>query len=140
MSGRLEAVLDVRSDNNLRQFVALIKGFKVSKALRSEAQSLGVPLTLITRVEELQLMLRLRNWRDWPMLYDVPAGGQIFGSLALDAGVEAILYESVITGRQCLAAFPQNFLNSSSFIELDDTVPSGDVPRRVDSTNFKQFV
>lgn len=140
VSGKLEAVLDVRSASNLQQFVALIRNFKVSKALRSEAQSLGVPQKVITSVQELQKMLGLPNWRDWPMLYDVPAAGQVFGAIAVEAGIEAVLYESVLTRKPCLAAFPQNFLNSSSFIELDDPVPSEAVPRRVDSTNFKTFV
>jgi hypothetical protein len=33
------------------------------------------------------------------MLYDVPAGGQIFGGVAVDAGIEGILYESVLRTR-----------------------------------------
>jgi hypothetical protein len=35
-------------------------------------------------------------------------------ALRVDAGIEGILYESVLTGKECLAVFPQNFLNSSS--------------------------
>ena len=74
------------------------------------------------------------------MLYDVPAGGQIFGGTAVDAGIEGILYESVLTGKECLAVFPQNFLNSSSYVELDDPAPSDDVRTRIDSTNFAEFI
>lgn len=74
------------------------------------------------------------------MLYDVPASGQIFGGIAMDAGIEGILYESVLTGKECLAVFPKNFLNSSSYIELDDPAPQGDVPTRIDSSNFSQFI
>jgi hypothetical protein len=140
VSGRVEALLDVRLHSNLQRFVALIKDFKISRALRLEAQTLGAPLELVRTVEAMQKGLGYANWRDWPMHYDVPAAGQIFGSIALDAGIEGILYESAITGKECLAVFPQNFLNSSAFIELDDQVPSQEIPRRMDSTNFKQFI
>lgn len=74
------------------------------------------------------------------MLYDVPAGTQVFGSIALDAGIEGIVYKSVMTGSECLALFPQNFVNSSSYIELDDPAPTDDVPRRIDSSNFNRFL
>ena len=74
------------------------------------------------------------------MLYDVPAGGQIFGGIAVDAGIEGILYESVLTGKKCVAVFPQNFQNSSSYVELDDPAPSDDVRMRMDSSNFAEFI
>jgi len=140
VSGKLEAVLDSRLDEKLEPFVALIKDFNLSPGLRSAARALKVPLDLVRTVGRLQDVLVKQNWRDWPMLYDVPAGGQIFGSIALDAGIEAIVYESVITGKPCLAIFPQNFLNSTAFVELDDPVPSDEIPRRMDSTNFTRFV
>ena len=126
---------------NLSKFVGLIKEFKLSKPLISEARRLGwSPLTLITTVAELKSVLRLDNWRNWPTLYDVPAGGQVFGGIAADAGVEGILYESVLTGKECLAVFPQNFLNSSSYVELDDPLPSDDIRKRIDSGNFAEFI
>lgn len=140
VSGKLESVLDVCVAGNLSAFVSLIKDFKLSKSLVSEARRLGWPLRLITTVAELKLVLMLENWRNWPMLYDVPAGGQVFGGIAMDAGIEGILYESVLTGKQCLAVFPQNFLNSASYIELDDPAPSDDVRTRIDSSNFPEFI
>lgn len=140
VSGKLESVLDVSVADNLAGFVTLIKKFKLPFPLISEARRLGQPpLRLITTVTDLQTVLMLEHWRDWPMLYDVPAGGQVFGGIALDAGIEGVLYESVSTRRKCLAVFPQNFLNSSSFIELDDAVPREDVPSRIDSSNFARF-
>lgn len=74
------------------------------------------------------------------MLYDVPAGTQVFGSVALDAGIEGVVYNSVVTRSECLAAFPQNFENSYSYIELDDLAPTDDVQRRLDASNFDQFL
>jgi hypothetical protein len=141
VTGKLDAVVDIRTPGNLSKFVSLIKDFKLSKSLISEARRLGwSPLMLITTVAELKTVMMLDNWRNWPMLYDVPAGGQIFGGIAVDAGIEGILYESVLTAKECLAVFPQNFLNSSSYVELDDPVPSDDVRTRIDSTNFTDFI
>jgi hypothetical protein len=54
--------------------------------------------------------LEKRDWRNWPMIYDVPATCQVFGSLVMNAGIEGIRYDSSITGRECIAIFPQNFL------------------------------
>jgi hypothetical protein len=140
VSGKLESVVDVRVSETLSSFVRLIKDFRLSKALVVEARRLGFPLQLIATVAELKRVLMLQDWRNWPMLYDVPAGGQIFAGIAMDAGIEGILYESVLTGRECLAVFPKNFLNSSSYIELDDPAPQSDVPTRIDSGNFSQFM
>jgi hypothetical protein len=74
------------------------------------------------------------------MLYDVPSTCQVFGGIVMNAGIEGILYNSAINQGECLAIFPQNFLNSSSFLELDDEPPSAEVQRRIDSTNFDSIL
>jgi len=119
---------------------SLIKDFRLSKSLTVRAQAFRFPLRLVKTVKELGGALELRNWRDWPMIYDVPAACQIFGSIVADAAIEGILYNSGLTQKRCLAIFLQNFHNSSSYVELDDSAPSSDVPRRVDSSNFGDFV
>lgn len=135
MSGRLEAVLDVHDDRNLAAFVALIKGFRLSSALSSKARRLGFPLQLIRTVQVLTNVLHAPDWRNWPTQFDVPAAGQTFGRIVFDAQIEGILYKSVLTEKPCLALYPQNFRNSSSYVELDDQAPSGIVQRRLDATN-----
>lgn len=140
VSGKLDAILDIRVTGDLSAFVNLIKTFRLSRSLIVDARRLGFPLQLITTLTELKRVLMVDNWRNWPMLYDVPAGGQIFGGIAVDAGIEGILYESVLTGKECLAVFPTTFLNSSSYVELDDPAPSADVRTRVDSGNFGEFI
>jgi hypothetical protein len=139
VSGKLESVLDIRERNNLAGFVNLIKNFKLSGPLILKARKLGFPVRLITTVKELSMVLEKRGWREWPMVFDVPDACQIFGGLVMDAGVEGILYNSAITQRLCLAIFPQNFLNSSSYVELDDVAPTKDVQRRIDSSNFSNI-
>ena len=135
VSGHLDAVLDIREDNNLAAFVALIKGFRLSSTLISKANKLGVELNLIKNVQELTRVLHAQEWRSWPVLYDVPAACQIFGRIVLDAQVEGILYKSGLTGKPCLAIYHQSFQNSSSYIELDDPVPPELATRRLDSSN-----
>jgi hypothetical protein len=136
LSGKLESVLDIRERNNLAGFVNLVKDFRLSRALVQKARKLGFPLLLIKTTTELGDALEQRNWRNWPMIFDVPTASQIFGGLVMNAGIEGISYNSAITQKQCIAIFPQNFHNSSSFVELDDEVPNADVQRRIDSSNF----
>jgi hypothetical protein len=67
------------------------------------------------------------------MQFDVPSTSQIFGQLAIDAGIEGIVYPSKFTNKNCLVIFPQNFeKNSKSFIQLDDTAPKGIITSRLD--------
>jgi len=137
VSGKLESVIDIRGRDNLGGFVNLIKDFRLSKSLIVKARRFRFPLRLVRTTTELGAALEQPDWRNWPMVYDVPSTCQVFGSLVMNAGIEGILYSSTITQRACLAIFPQNFLNSSSFIELDDAVPDAKVQRRIDSGNFK---
>jgi RES domain-containing protein len=135
VSGHLDTVLDVGDNDNLAPFVALIKSFRPSPALRSMATKLGFRVNLIRTVQELGRALHHSEWRSWPSLYDVPTTSQIFGRIALDAQVEGILYKSVLTQKTCLAIYHQNFQNSSSYVELDDSVPLDLIVRRLDSSN-----
>ena len=140
VSGKLESVLDIRKRDNLAPLVNLTKNFKLSKSLVLRARKLRFPLRLATTAKELGSALEQRDWRNWPMVFDVPSTCQVFGALVMNAGIEGILYNSAITGRECIAIFPQNFLNSSSFLQLDDPVPSEKVQGRVDSSNFASIV
>jgi hypothetical protein len=132
-------VLNVNERGNLGAFVNLIRNFKVSKSLIAKAQKLRFPLRLIKTTKELESVLEQPNWRNWPMVFDVPAASQVFGNIVVNAGIEGILYRSVLTQRDCIAIFPQNFVNSSSFIEFADPIPSG-VQSRIDSSNFGSII
>jgi hypothetical protein len=143
VSGNLESVFDVRDAKNLVGFVNLIKDFQLSSALKAKAKELGLPsfkLTLIGAPETLQEELMKKNWRLWPMQFDVPTSSQIFGQIVQDAGIEGILYNSTMTEQPCLVVYPQNFANSPSFVELDGPLPSETVPRRLDRDTFKRFI
>lgn len=141
ISGKLEFVLDTSKGSTLEGFVSLIKGFRLSTALIAKARKLGLrPLQLVTTVARMREELAAVNWRFWPMQMDVPAPCQIFGRIAMDAGIEGILYTSALNAKQCLAIYPQNFGASSSFIELDDSLPSESVPKRIDAASFKDYI
>ncbi|MCH8209682.1 MAG: RES domain-containing protein [Nitrospinae bacterium] len=138
VSGHLDKVFDVRSTKNLKKFVALIKEFKLSKELIDMARKLEEPSPEIVRQPKiLHQVLQASNWRNLPMRLDVPSTSQIFGQLVYFAGIEGILYTSKLTGKDCLAVYPDNFGKSDSFIELDDDPPSPKVPTRMNSENFK---
>lgn len=138
VSGQLDKVLDVRKAKNLKKFVGLIKDFKISKELIDMAKKLDQPPPGTVKLPEmLHHVLHEPNWREWPMKVDIPANSQFFGQLIYFSGIEGILYKSKLTGKDCLAIYPDNFGNSDSFIELDDDPPSSKVPTRIDSENFK---
>jgi hypothetical protein len=139
VSGKLESALDIRQRHNLEGFVKLVRGFKLRRSLRIKARRLRFPVDLIGTVTELAAALQQQNWREWPMVFDVPTTAQIFGGLVLDARIDAIVYASVLTQEPCVAIFPQNFLNSSSYVELDDPAPE-EVRRRIDANTFQKFI
>lgn len=83
------------------------------------------------------MSLLMKNWRAFPMQFDVPANSQIFGHLVYLAGIEGIRYPSKRTGKDCLVAFPRNFSRTGSYIELDDAAPDGVSLKRVDGDNWQ---
>ena len=74
------------------------------------------------------------DWRRYPRVFDIPANSQIMGQLAVNCGVDGIVYRSVKTGKDCLVAFPQNFSLSGSYLELANGIPETVVNRRYDAT------
>lgn len=91
VSGKLESVLDIRQRSNLTPFVNLVKGFRLSKSLVRQARKVRERLRLVQTARELGDQLEKRDWRNWPMIYDVPATCQVFGSLVMNAGIEGIV-------------------------------------------------
>lgn len=139
--GEIETALDVADEANLKEFVGLVRNFDLSQSLTQEARRLGIgPLRLTKSPKEMVKELRYTLWRIWPMQFDVPSPSQIFGQIAADAGIEGIIYHSALTSQPCMAIYPQNFLNSASFVELDDPAPVENVPTRIDRTTFRNFI
>jgi hypothetical protein len=141
LSGRLEAVLDLSRPEQLQPLMDLLKNFSVPDHLKKAAKQMGLlEPELIRTVPKLVEVLQVPNWREWPTHFDVPAASQIFGQLAVDAGIEGIIYKSKFSGKDCLAIFPQNFDEASgSFVELDDEPPSGAVCKRLDVKTWNEI-
>lgn len=141
VSGKLESVLDIRDSKNLTGFVNVIKDFKLSSKLIAKARRVGLfPVKIVKGTNQLVKELQSPKWREWPMGYDVPASPQIFGCIVLDAGIEGVLYDSVLMHNLCSAIYPQNFQNSASYIELDGPCPPETIHKQIDSTTFKNFI
>ena len=141
LSGQLDSIINLNEPEKLQPFVDLLKNFSVSEELKKAFRSIKLPEPdLIKTVTKLMDALLIPNWREWPMQFDVPVASQIFGQIAVDAGIEGILYPSkFLGGGECLAIFPQNFDESStSFVQLDDEAPQDAKICRWDAKTWKE--
>jgi hypothetical protein len=137
VSGRLDAVIDLRDPQRLQPVVDLLKTFTLSPSLIADARRLGTPAKIVTTVGDLLDAILAPNWRAFPMRFDVPASSQLFGQLVMIAGIDGIIYPSKLTGGACAAVFPRCIATSGSYLEIDDAVPDPRVPRRIDSGTWQ---
>jgi len=142
LSGQLDSIINLKEQGNLQSFVDLLKDFSVPEHLKKTSKLMRLPEPdLIKTVPKLLDALLIPNWREWPMQFDVPVASQIFAQIAVDAGIEGILYPSkFLGGGDCLAIFPQNFdETNSSFVQLDDPAPSGTKILKWDFNSWQEF-
>jgi len=118
--GKLESVINLNRLELLGTFVSLIKDFDLPAEARRISAKHKIPLDIVRDIDGLGNVLLSKNWRMWPMQFDVPASSQVFGQLVSEAGIEGIIYPSRHNDKICLAIFPQNFRGTSSFIELEE--------------------
>jgi RES domain-containing protein len=138
VSGKLERVFDLRNEKSLKDFVAIIKDFTLSEPLLELADNLNEGRPELIRTTRLLLDSLLDpEWRVSPTRYDVPANPQVFGHLLYQAQIEGVVYPSKFTSKECIALFPHHFQHSTSFVQLDHEPPHQNVPRRIDSSNWK---
>jgi hypothetical protein len=143
LSGEIVSVLDLVEGATLRAFVAVGRTFSVPKEITAWAKRLGFPAPEV-ETSEKQVLDSVMNphWRQVSGLLNVPSASQTFGRMARAAGIEAIRYRSVKSGKPCLAVFPDNFAHSSSYVELDDPTPPEypDLIRRLDRTSWPKLI
>lgn len=138
VSGKLDRVFDLTVPGNLKPFVDLIKNFTLSNELKATANKLNVPTPgIIKTAHQLRAALLCHDWRAFPSRYDVPSNSQIFGHLVYSSSIEGILYPSKLTKHPCLVLFPQNFVGTDSYVQLDDDLPHAKIPRRIDAFNWR---
>jgi hypothetical protein len=112
LTGKLEHVLDLRTDKSLGDFADIIKDFDISSATKAAVRKAGLPpRRIMTSAQEMlsQLLVAPSSWRLEPQAYGIPAACQIFGRFVQDSGFEAILYPSQQGHGSCLAVYPGNF-------------------------------
>lgn len=127
LQGRLEQVLDLRSDESIEAFSEIISRCDISKETKRSIQEAGLPPRLIMRsAQQLRehLLASPSAWRLEPQAYGIPAACQIFGKFVYDAGFEGILYPSQQGSGSCLAVYPRNFRDSDAYIKVTGSVPS----------------
>jgi hypothetical protein len=124
---------------NLQPFVNLIKNFTLPQHLFALAKKFKFPEpNVVQDVEQMLQTIMIANWRENPMLLDIPANGQIFGQIVSEAGIDGILYSSTKNiAKKCLAIFPTSVANTLTYIELEGQIPAKVMAKRLDSTSWK---
>ena len=141
LRGAVENLIDVGSLEALKPFANILREFPIPNDVRRLARKLGLrpPPWLIRSPITLQRQLLHPNWRMLPQQFDLPSNSQIFGRIAVAAGLHGIIYPSARqVAKRCLALFPQNWADSGSFVEVGDEAPQGARLTRIDATT-KQF-
>ena len=137
VQGTLDTVFDIRGHKKLTSIIKIIKKFKFSKAVKNQSKKTGIKYsTIIQTRKQLHTSISDIGWRRHPVLFDLPSNSQIFGQMVRASGISGILYKSYHTQKECLAIFPSNLQNSSSYIELMDEPPNNKIPKKIDKTNF----
>ena len=138
VSGEIETVIDLSNEPSLDLFIKALGEVNIPDYLIRDAKKLSIgPLKLITDAAELMTALLDPNWRKLPQIVDVPATSQLFGQMVRSADIGGILYPSKFTSKNCLALFPNNFVNTNSFVQLDDESPTDTVLMRIDRSNWQ---
>lgn len=141
VSGFVRSVLDITKKGSLDKFVKIIKTISLPQALRNRAKKLNLnSQKSVQNITQLKRELYNKDWRLSPNIFETPAPSQIFGQLAKDAGIEAIIYKSAQKSRDelCMAVFPENFQNSESYLFLEDC-PESIINKRMDSETYERF-
>ena len=141
ISGHIYSVLDITKKGSLDKFIQVVRQIKLSKNLQNRAKKLGLKTRhSVQNITELKTDIYDFNWRKFPNIFNIPSLPQIFGQLAKNAGIEAILYKSTKKSKKglCMVVFPENFKNSDSYIKLEDC-PKGIVNKKIDSETFEDF-
>ena len=142
VKGEINQVLNLTHADSLKDFYELIKNIHLPARFIQRAKQLNLesPMLAVRSLTELNQSILLPNWRDIPILWDIPANSQILGQVAYEAGIEAILYPSKITGKNCLAIFPKNFEQSASCIILEGESPKEVKNLQMDCQNYFAFI
>lgn len=140
VNGMIESYLDLTKASNLKLIAKILSEMEIPDDVKKAARELNLAVDQIVKNEnQLRATLLHPDWKFVPTFDNIPANCQIFGHIAYQVGIEAILYPSTKGKGKCLAIFPQNFVKSSSFVELAGPLPENIKRRRLDSGECKTF-
>jgi hypothetical protein len=142
VSGSVERIIDLRDTTRLTSFLAIVATFTVPPDLLARARAWKIHPKYPQTMDDLLARLLDKNWRGYPMGFDIPAPSQFFGQLTLAAGVDGVVYPSTRTndGKCCMALFPSNFSGSASAISIDDPVPPGATHTTLTADTYRDFI
>lgn len=140
--GLINQVLDLSDSKNLKNFFYWIKNIKLPAEFIKRANKLNIePMYQVKSLKELMETILAPDWRKLPMQVYIPSNSQILGQIAHAAGIEAILYPSRMSAKdRCLAIFPENFMNSISFVEIEGEAPQELTNRCLDAKSYLKYV
>lgn len=138
IGGKLTNVLDLTNPQALQQFYTYISSIKLPAYFKNKARELQMfPMPPVKNLDELEKTIFANDWRLMPMQFDVPANSQILGQIAYSAGIEAIVYPSVKTGKKAMAIFPGNFNHSDAYIEIIGNVAETVTHTKIDKNSYQ---
>lgn len=122
LEGCIKSIVDLTKKNCLNKFYRAIQDIKLPKHLEKRSRMLNLPVMYHVRsYKELMDSILQDNWRASPAWVNIPSNSQIFGQLVHAAGIEGVVYPSKMSAtKKCLAVYPQNFANSSSYVRIQD--------------------
>ena len=133
-----ERYIDLREPESLKPLTGVSKKIKVSEVTLKAGKELGYTDIKTTFTEkELISSLLDPHWRRVPMLSDHPSNPQIFGELAKNAKIEAIIFPSVrYPDGLCAAVFSENLKKTKSFVEINGDCPDSVIRKRLDKNSL----
>lgn len=139
IDGKLDRVIDLTNKDSMNSFVKIISKFKQSNHLIDLAKHAKInPPKIIRNTTMLLEALLDKNWRIDPVQFNIPSASQIFGQIAMNAGISGIIYTSKFTGKKCIVVYLQNFNNTSNSIVIPDATHDDDYfVSSINSSNYE---
>lgn len=140
VTGKLSKVIDLNNTKSLKDFINIIKKFKLPAEFSLWAKNAHMPSTNLGLARSITTLINALlelEWRAEPAVFNTPSTSQEFGELVMLAGIDGIIYPSKFNQQPCAAIFLQNFCNNDSYIEISGDVPDVQMVTRIDGSNYK---
>ena len=138
----LEKIIDLRKDDSLQAFFEVVKHIKMPLYYKEQAKKLQLSMSMAKNVTQLRSGILEPFYQQWDYWLDCPSSSQWFGHYVRLAKIQGIIYPSIKSESGFnVAIFPDQFEESSSYVELSDESDFvEDTSRRPDTKNFQLFL